>query len=540
MPTRSAAENKKLKEENEKLKREIAQLKSDDASDESEEEPRNKKAKATKKKAKAKVLETGVWAELKKALKEKEYNDIKFLHSESDEHQLMKACLQSTNQWPRLSELSEEELDDEVQTYVDAYGSKLCGEMNRTRGTHQSSLRKVWCENRKKELADPLNNDLTDPAQKLLRVARREPKYLLILPEDTGNKDQDAKNKQLNKENKKYRDRFRRLVCQYAPKCLHRGVWTPKDMTKYLVSSVVPSAAEAMAIVLVMNNEPKWIWQCPVELAYGQVGKYFEKLVEEGRDMDKLEENEKEPLPLFSDSHCGNKKYGGWSVEGKARYMEIKQMVEDARAKETTKEIEEQLRLELLRELEEANKTSEDEEESAAESDDDSQDDGDDVDPKGYESCDSAVVMSKLLQTEWVEKKPAATSTGNDKPAATSTGNGDASSSEATTSSKSNNNGGSSSSEATTSSSNKEDDASSNNNNNEENKEDQPLKPPQQQDAAPPPKPQAQHVPPPVEEKEEEKEEEDDGGAEATDNKSKKKKASKTPVAPRLRCIILN
>ena len=160
------------------------------------------------------------------------------------------------------------------------------------------------------DLTDPSNNDLTDPAQMLLKVARRDPKCLLILPEDTGNKDQDAKNKQLNEDNKKCRDRFRRLVCQCAPKCLHRSVWTPEDMTKHLVSSVVPSAAEAMAILLVMNNEPEWIWQCGVELVHGQVGKHFEKLIEEGRDMDKLKDSEKEPLPLFSDSHCGNKRYG--------------------------------------------------------------------------------------------------------------------------------------------------------------------------------------------------------------------------------------
>ena len=217
IPTRSAAENKKLKEENEKLKREIEQLKSGDASNESEDESEEKpkiqkvKAKATKKKAKAKALETGVWAELKDALKEKECNDIKFLNSESDEHQLMKACLQSTNQWARIQDLSEEELNDEVQTYVDAYGSKLCAEMNRTRSAHQSNLKKVWSENR--------NKDLIDPSQQLLlRVARRDPKHLQILPEDTGNRDQDAKNEDLNEENKKCRDRFRRLMCHYVAK----------------------------------------------------------------------------------------------------------------------------------------------------------------------------------------------------------------------------------------------------------------------------------------------------------------------------------
>ena len=104
------------------MKREIEELKSGDASnesedeseDESEQEPKTKKVKATKKTAKAKVYEDGIWAELKKALLEKEYNQTKFLHAEDDELFLMKACLQSTNQWHRLQKLTEEELDDEV------------------------------------------------------------------------------------------------------------------------------------------------------------------------------------------------------------------------------------------------------------------------------------------------------------------------------------------------------------------------------------------------------------------------------------------
>ena len=300
-------------------------------------------------------------------------------------------------------------------------------------------------------------------------------------------------------------------MIECVPKCLHKSVWTKQDRINYLVSDVAPSGAEAMAILLVINNQPKWIWQAGVEKVHGQVGVYHKKLIEEGKTMKTLEDNEKEPLPLYSDSHCGANKCGGWTEKGKAEFLELKQMIDEARALDTTKEIEEQLRLELQREYEEANKTSEDEEESAGGSDDDDSEDDGDVDPKGYESCDSATVLKKLLKTQWVEKKPAAASNSN----------GDASSSEA----------------ATSSSNNKEDDTSSNNNNKDDNKKDQPPKPQEQQQVVPPSgeeKKDEEEVPPPEEEKDEKKEEETAEGAEATNNKPKKKKG-KTPLAPRVK-----
>ena len=238
----------------------------------------------------------------------------------------MKACLQSTNQWPRLRELEGKELDDEVQTYVVAHGSKLCAEMNRARGTHQSDLKKVWCKN--------WNNNLTDPSQTLLRVARRDPKYLLILPEDTGNKDQDAKNKKQNEDNKENWARFKRLMIHHVPKCLYKSVWTTQDRINHLVSDVAPSAAEAMAILHIMNNEPKWIWQCGVEKVHGQVGKHMEKLWKEGKTKDALSKNEKEPKPLCSDSHCRANRCGGWNVSGKSRFVELKEMIDDAMRQE--------------------------------------------------------------------------------------------------------------------------------------------------------------------------------------------------------------
>ena len=172
---------------------------------------------------------------------------------------------------------------------------------------------------------------------------------LLILPEDTGDKDQDAKNKKQNEDNKENWARFKRLMIHCVPKCLHKSVWTTQDRINHLVSDVTPSAAEAMATLYVMNNQPKWIWQAGGEKVHGQVGKHHKKLFDQGKTKKTLEDHEKEPLPLHSDSHCGANKCGGWNVSGKARFMEVKEMIDEARAKDTTKEIEEQLRQEPLR-----------------------------------------------------------------------------------------------------------------------------------------------------------------------------------------------
>ena len=62
--------------------------------------------------------------------------------------EMMKACLKSTNQWPRLQNLEGDDLDDEAQTCVDACGKLMCSEMNTIRGQHQSNLQKVWTETR--------------------------------------------------------------------------------------------------------------------------------------------------------------------------------------------------------------------------------------------------------------------------------------------------------------------------------------------------------------------------------------------------------
>ena len=520
IPTR-ATENEKLKEENKELKRKLEELQGSESEDESEDESvdppevksENKKVKAKAKRAKARAkanakvaYDDGLWLQLEKAFIESEYGWIKFLITEEDELELMGNCLEHTTEWAKLKHLEEEDLDDEVQKYVNTYGKDMCILMNDIRSQHQSNLRKVWMENRKK--------GIVDSADMLLKVALREPKHHEILPEDTEDEEVNAANKEINEDTQRYRDRFVRLISQYVPKCIHKSKWNPKIMAQHLISDgdgngslFVPPAAEAMAIMFVKNNENKWVWACGVEEVHPGVEAYKAELKNQGKTKETLEDHEKEPKPLYSDSHCGAKHYGGWKQEGKLRFWEVEKMIKVARTNPTTPEFEEQARLAIVKALEDAKKQPVPEEEPAIKSDDDLEDDGvGEPQLLGYESCDSAAEMDRLLKSKWVPKKKEVDPKGTEedrqkKGAAASNKNGVASSSEA---------------------------AASSSNNKERNKKDQPPKPPQQQVAVPPPKAVV-----PVEE-EEEKKEEEDGGAEATDNKPQKKKPSKTPLPPRV------
>ena len=108
-------------------------------------------------------------------------------------------------------------------------------------------------------------------------------------------------------------------------------------------------------------------------------------------------------------------------------------MIKVARTNPTTPEFEEQARLAIVKALEDAKKQPVPEEEPAIEDEEE-----EDVDPQllGYESCDSAAEMDRLLKSKWVPKKkevdPKATEEDRQKKgAAASDQNGVASSSEA-------------------------------------------------------------------------------------------------------------
>ena len=86
------------------------------------------------------------------------------------------------------------------------------------------------------------------------------------MDEDTGNEEVDAKNKEVNREKKKYRDRFKVFLTKLVPTCIHPHGWTSQLQTQHGISdyvdkdgqAMVPPAVEAMVIVLVENNQDGW------------------------------------------------------------------------------------------------------------------------------------------------------------------------------------------------------------------------------------------------------------------------------------------
>ena len=92
------------------------------------------------------------------------------------------------------------------------------------------------------------------------------------------------------------------------------------------------SAAEAMAISILENNENKWEWACGVEGVHGGVEVHKTELKNSGKELTK---EEKEPPALCSSSKCGVNSCGGWKQEGKDRFWEVEKMIREARGKET-------------------------------------------------------------------------------------------------------------------------------------------------------------------------------------------------------------
>ena len=356
----------------------------------------HKKVKVVKRKVEAKPEIAGTWSELRDAFKKEVHPKTRFMEHEKDEYQVMLDCLKHTNEWSALKDLPGEELEEEVKSYLATYGSKMAAWMNECRSQDQTSCRNVWIDLRNKGLAAT--------AEQLLKVALRPPKHLLLLDEDTGNEEVDAKNKEVNQEKKKYRDRFKVFLTKLVPTCIHPHGWTSQLQTQHRISdyvdkngqAMVPASTEAMVIVLVENNQDKWEWQSGVVQEHGTVKNFKEKLKKEGR---KLSEDEKEPAAKYSSSSCGPKKCGGWSKQGKRRYRQLERMITKAREQETTREIEEQIRQELLEELEgTGNKKAKDNVVAAPEEEDEDEE----LEDPGYESCDSEAEINALQRSRWL------------------------------------------------------------------------------------------------------------------------------------------
>ena len=379
----------KANNENNELKRQLEELRKSQKGSQ-------KRVKVVKRKVEAKPEIAGVWSELREAYKKDVHPSIKFLDLEKDENAVMLACLQKTNEWSALNDLTGEELEEEVKSYRATYGPKMTAWMNECRSQDQTSCRNVWIELR--------NKGLLVTADQLLKVALRNQKHLLLLDENTGDQEVDAKNKEVNQGKKKYRDRFKLFLTRFVPTCIHPHGWNTQLQTQHRISDyvdrdglpMVPSTVEAMAIVLVENNQDRWEWQSGVVKEHGTVKNFKEKLKREGR---KLSDHEKEPPAKYSSSSCGPKAYGGWNKKGKKRFYQLEKMIAKAREQETTREIEEQIRLELLAEFEgTGNKKAKENVVEAPEEEDEDEE----LEDGGYESCDSEAEINALQRSSWL------------------------------------------------------------------------------------------------------------------------------------------
>ena len=342
---------------------------------------------------------------LTNGLKQDVYNYFKFMTVKEDVGCVISECLKHTTDWPKIKKLDGEDLDDVVQSYVDVYGSSICSAMNTARSTDQTQLRNKWLDLKQKgKLAT---------AAMYLKVALRDPDHLLILDENTGDEKVDAENKKKNEDNKKYRDRFNVYISQIVPCCLYKDVWNYglsggrliSEVDKVTNQELVPAEGEAMSILLLENNEQKWIWQSGVLGAgYPTVTAYKKEVKQLEKAGKKLKEHQIEPEALYSSSTCGANPLGGWSDEGKARYKELVDMIRKARGLDTTPAIEEQARKEIEKEMTISDDEEEEEEEEQSESEEEEDDGGEvDADDEGYTSVDSAAAMKELTKFAWVD-----------------------------------------------------------------------------------------------------------------------------------------
>ena len=81
-------------------------------------------------KVEAKPFKEGTWLELKKAFVQSVFNSYKFMDCKDDELTVISLCLPLTNEWAKIKDLDEEDLDAEVQSHVDACGHLMTSDVN--------------------------------------------------------------------------------------------------------------------------------------------------------------------------------------------------------------------------------------------------------------------------------------------------------------------------------------------------------------------------------------------------------------------------
>ena len=187
---KAQAEAHFLKQEVDRANREAADLKRQLEEYQKKDKGGHKKVKVVGRKAQPKMEIAGVWSELKDVFKKFVYTRKKFMRNEMDEEEVMLDCLMLTNEWPQLKDLEQEDLMEEVRTYLATYGSKMTAWMNECRSQDQTSCRQQWLHD--------LNKGIAFTWEQVLKVALRHPKHLRILDEENGSPEVNERNKEVN------------------------------------------------------------------------------------------------------------------------------------------------------------------------------------------------------------------------------------------------------------------------------------------------------------------------------------------------------
>ena len=258
------------------------------------------------------------------------WKKCKFIGSEAELQTLVLIILKTTDDWKKVVEhdLDETDLKHMLGQYTKVYGKYVTNAINGKRNALQQSLKveykKMRKEGQKYSAAQFLNS-----AQRL--------NIALLSQNGKGG----AKNKNLNLENKKYRNRFDVWVDRVMPVVAGKD-W--KVETRCMTTMGVPLdgsadgpppvsvADEAIAVLIIENCEEKWNYQVRREVANKDL------------DQDKME-----VMVKYTTSKGGSNAFGAWSREGRLRFKEIRGKIKKARASEEAKAGEKQCRKRLFK-----------------------------------------------------------------------------------------------------------------------------------------------------------------------------------------------
>ena len=256
-----------------------------------------------------------------------QYRKKKFLANDRELEDLVWDVALTTSAGDDLSALNKHDQDEMARRYSEAYGVECARDINGKRSSWQQAAKNAFFQ--------MLSEGIAVTGAKLLFVAQR-PKEILMLDEDVSNeltKEEADENKALNLKNKKWRDLFDNYNDKFLGNCLGKKVWSEEKRSLKTISGrdgttppLITSSDEAMAVVLVMNAEAKWLiqWKC--------------KRDDEPEPPRKL----LRPHIKWSDDAGGSCQWGGWHKEGRLKFQKVRGQIKKGRSLETTQVAEEQ------------------------------------------------------------------------------------------------------------------------------------------------------------------------------------------------------